>query len=116
MAAGELLLDLGGLGSLSCEELVSTALEGISQQQEKKSLTSTGRTDENHSNFLGRDGRASSSRLEGLDARVKRADDALELLQLIFDETHCCDCGRMRGTLGGVLAAIEGAASEKTAD
>lgn len=52
--------------------------------------TSSRGTDEEHADLLGRarSSRAGGALLEALDAGVKVANDILQLLELIFDETH----------------------------
>lgn len=88
MAAREALLDFGGLSTLACEPKLAQHSGGVAALRRRKTLTSTRRTDENHSDLVGRDRTAGGSRLELLNARVDGADDILKLLELVLDETH----------------------------
>ena len=55
------------------------------------SLTSSRRTDEDHSDLLGGGRSSKSSLLELLDAQVEGAQDILQLLNFVLNETHGCD-------------------------
>lgn len=57
-------------------------------------FTGTRRADEDHANLISGDGtsRSRSTLLELLDTLVKAADDRLQLLELVLNETHLV-CG-----------------------
>lgn len=91
VAAGEALLDLRGLGALACRTsgLAKTAW-GYGIWRCRSAVTSSGRANEDHADLISSDGACgtSSTVLELLDTGIEAADDRLQLLELIFNETH----------------------------
>lgn len=99
MAAVEPLLDLGSLGALAYNDLL-LAFTGLPWTIQvsgwliwTRRLTSSRRSNKQHSDLLGGlGGTAASTKrllLEGLDPRLEAVYEIAEALDFVFYETHC---------------------------